>query len=84
MGESGATKPAGDCGVGETRGMTGIPSGEGCYAQALGVVGVGSLSVELSGRIKVCNGRPSYRASQGQNHGVRRGCEGSRGVRQSA
>ena len=44
-----------------------------CYAQALGVVGIGSLSVELSWRIRVRSGRPSYRASQGQNHGVRRG-----------
>ena len=48
-----------------------------CYAQALGVVDVGSLSVELSWRIKVRSGRPSYRASQGQNHGVRRGCRDS-------
>ena len=57
---------------------------KGCYAQALGVVGVGSLSVELSWRIKVRSGRPSCCASQGQNHGVRRGCRGSEEVRQSA
>ena len=44
-----------------------------CYAQALGVVDVGSLLAELSGRVKVRSGRPSCRASQGQNHGVRRG-----------
>ena len=55
-----------------------------CYAQALGVVDVGSLSVELSWRIRVRSGRPSCRASQGQNHGVRRGCRGSGEVRQSA
>ena len=55
-----------------------------CYAQALGVVGVGSLSVERSWRIKVRSGRPSCRASQGQNHGVRRDCRGSGEVRQSA
>ena len=55
-----------------------------CYAQALGVVDVGSLSVELSWRIRVRSGRPSCRASQGQNHGVRRGYRGSGEVRQSA
>ena len=44
-----------------------------CYTQALGVVGVGSLLVELSGRARVRSGRPSCRASRGQNHGVRRG-----------
>ena len=55
-----------------------------CYAQALGVVDVGSLSVELSGRIRVRSGRPSCRASQGQNHDVRRGYRGSGEVRQSA
>ena len=55
-----------------------------CYAQALGVVGVGSLLVELSWRIKVRNGRPSCRAFQGQNHGVRRGYRSSGEVRQSA
>ena len=55
-----------------------------CYAQALGVVDVGSLLVELSWRIRVRNGRPSCRASQGQNHGVRRGCRVSGEVRQSA
>ena len=54
-----------------------------CYAQALGVVGIGSLLVELSERIRVHSGRPSCRASQGQNHGVRRGCRGSGEVRQS-
>jgi hypothetical protein len=43
-----------------------------CYTQALGVVGVGSLLVELSWRIRVRSGRPSCRASQGQNYGVRR------------
>ena len=48
-----------------------------CYAQALGVVVVGSLSVELSGRIKTCNGCPSCCATQGQNHGIRRGCRDS-------
>ena len=48
-----------------------------CYAQALGVVDVGSLSVELSGKVRVRSGRPSCRASQGQNHGVWRGCKGS-------
>ena len=56
----------------------------GCYAQALGVVDVGSLSVELSWRVRVRNGRPSCRASQGQNLGVWRGCKGSGEVRQSA
>ena len=55
-----------------------------CYAQALGVVDGGSLSVELSGRIRVCSGRPSCRAFQGQNHGVRRGYRDSGEVRQSA
>ena len=55
-----------------------------CYAQALGVVGVGSLLVELSGKVRVRSGRPSCRASQGQNHGVWRGCKGSGEVRQSA
>ena len=55
-----------------------------CYAQALGVVDVGSLSVELSWRIWVRSGRPSCRALQGQNHGVRRGYRGFREVRQSA
>ena len=49
-----------------------------CYAQALGVVDVGSLSVELSWRVRARNGRPSCRASQGQNHGIRRGYRGSR------
>ena len=44
-----------------------------CYAQALGVVDAGSLLVELSGRVRVRSGRPSCRASQGQNHGIRRG-----------
>ena len=34
-----------------------------CYAQALGVVDVGSLSVELSWRIRVRSGRPSCCAS---------------------
>ena len=63
---------------------TTITGQEVCYAQALGVVDVGSLSVELSGRIRVCNSRPSCRASQGQNHGVRRGYRGSGEVRQSA
>ena len=52
----------------------------GCYAQALGVVDVGSLSVELSWKVRV----RSSRASQGQNHGVRRGYGDSREVRQSA
>ena len=55
-----------------------------CYAQALGVVDVGSLSVELSWRMKVRNGRPSCRAFRGQNHGVRRGDRVSGEVRQSA
>ena len=55
-----------------------------CYAQALGVVDVGSLSVELSWRIRVRSGRPSCRAFQGQNHGVRRGYRDSGEVRQSA
>ena len=55
-----------------------------CYAQALGVVDIGSLSVELSWRIRVRSGRPSCRASQGQNHGVRRGYRDSGEVRQSA
>ena len=55
-----------------------------CYAQALGVVDVGSLSAELSRRIRVRSDHPSFRASQGRNHGVRRGCRGSREVRQSA
>ena len=48
-----------------------------CYAQALGVVVVRSLSVELLGRMETRSGRPSYRATQGQNHGVRRGQEKS-------
>jgi hypothetical protein len=55
-----------------------------CYAQALGVVDVGSLSVEVSGRVRVHSGRPSCRASQGQNHGVRRGYRVPGEVRQSA
>ena len=55
-----------------------------CYAQALGIVVVGSLLVELSEKMKIRSGRPSRHAAQGQNHGVRRGYEGSRGVRQSA
>ena len=55
-----------------------------CYAQALGVVVVGSLLVELSWRVRVRNGRPSCRASQGQNYGVRRSYGGSGEVRQSA
>ena len=42
-----------------------------CYTQALGVVIVRSLSIELSGRIKVRNGCPFCRASQGQNLGIR-------------
>ena len=45
-----------------------------CYAQALGVVDVRSLSVELSRRIRVRSGRPSCCALQGQNHGIRRDC----------
>ena len=48
-----------------------------CYAQALGVVDVGSLLVELSVEVRVRSGRPSCRASQGQNHGVWRGCKDS-------
>ena len=48
-----------------------------CYTQALGVVVVRSLSVELLGRIETRNGRPSCHVTQGQNHGVRRGCRGS-------
>jgi hypothetical protein len=52
-----------------------------CYAQALGVVDIGSLLVELSWRIRVRSGRPSCRASQGQNHGVWRGYRGSGEVR---
>ena len=60
------------------------PRMQSCYAQALGVVNVGSLLVEVSGRIRIRSGRPSCRASQGQNHGVRRGYRGSGGVRQSA
>ena len=55
-----------------------------CYAQALGVVDVGSLLVELSGRIWVRSSRPSCRASPGQNHGVWHGCKDSGEVRQSA
>jgi hypothetical protein len=55
-----------------------------CYAQALGIVDVGSLSVELSAGMRVRSGRPSCRASQGQNHGVRRGYKVSGEVRQSA
>ena len=55
-----------------------------CYAQALGVVEVGSLLVELSGRLWVRSGRPSCRALQGQNHGVGRGYEGLDEVRQLA
>ena len=55
-----------------------------CYTQALGVVDVGSLSVELSMEVEVRSDRPSYRASRGQNHGVRRGYKGSGEVRQSA
>ena len=55
-----------------------------CYAQALGVVDIRSLSVEPSGRIRVHNGRPSCCALQGQNHGVRRGRRGSEEVRQLA
>ena len=55
-----------------------------CYTQALGVVDVGSLLIELSGRIRVHSGCPSCHASQGQNHGVRHGCRGSEEVRQSA
>ena len=54
-----------------------------CYAQALGVVDVGSLSVELSGKIRVRSGHPSCHALQRQNHGVRRDCKGSEEVRQS-
>ena len=66
-------------------GVTPLPLGDSfCYAQALGVVDVGSLLVELSGRIKERNGRPSCRASQGQNHGVWRGDDCSGEVRQSA
>ena len=53
----------------------------GCYAQALGVVEVGSLSVEISRRIWVRSSRPSCRASQGQNRGVRRGYRVSGDVR---
>ena len=44
-----------------------------CYAQALGIVGVGSLSVELSVRTRVRSGCPSCHATLGQNHGARRG-----------
>ena len=55
-----------------------------CYAQALGVVVVGFLSVELLGRIKTRSGRPSYHASQGQNRSVTRGCRDSGEVRQWA
>ena len=55
-----------------------------CYAQALGVVIVGSLSVELSGRVRVCSGRPSCHATQGQNHGIRHGYRSSGEVRQLA
>ena len=58
-----------------------ICGSSGCYAQALGVVDVGSLSVELSGRIRVRSGCPSCRASLGQNHGIWRGCKGSGEVR---
>ena len=42
--------------------ITGPNVDDWCYAQALGVVDVGSLSVELSGRIRVRSGRPSCRA----------------------
>ena len=48
-----------------------------CYAQALGIVVVGSLSVELSGKVKVRSGCPSCHATQGQNHGIRCGYRGS-------
>ena len=68
----------------EVRKVVVVGVDDGCYAQALGVVDVGSLSVELSKRIKVRSGRPSCRASQGQNHGVWRGYRGSGEVRQSA
>ena len=44
-----------------------------CYAQALGVVVVGSLLVELSGRIKTCSGYPFCYATLGQNLGIRQG-----------
>ena len=54
-----------------------------CYAQALGIVDVESLSIEFSGRMRIRSGRPSCHASQRQNHGVRRGCKGSGEVRQS-
>ena len=55
-----------------------------CYAQALGVVVIGSLSVKLSGKVKVRSDCPSCHATQGQNHSVRCGCRGSGEVRQSA
>jgi hypothetical protein len=61
-----------------------IEANKNCYAQALGVVDIGSLSVELSGKVRVRSGCPSCRASQGQNHGVRRGYRDSGEVRQSA
>ena len=70
--------------IGLVRILSSTRGGILCYAQALGVVDVGSLSVELSWRIKVRSGRPSCRASQGQNHGVRRGYGVSGEVRQSA
>ena len=44
-----------------------------CYAQALGIVVVGSLLVELLGRIKSRSGRPSCHATLGQNLGVWQG-----------
>ena len=62
----------------------GHKGGTKCYAQALGVVVVGSLLVEFSEKVRVRSGRPSCRASQGQNHGVRRGYRVSGEVRQSA
>ena len=46
-----------------------------CYTQALGVVIVRSLLVELLGRIKTHSGHPSCCATLGQNLGVRQGLE---------
>ena len=45
------------------------------FAQALGIVIVGSLSVELSGKIKTHSGRPSCCATLGQNLGIWQGLE---------
>ena len=50
-----------------------------CYTQALGVVIVRSLLVELSGRIKTCSGHPPVMPHKGRTLALGKVVGGSQG-----